>query len=75
MMIPTARISLSVDRPPGGLWTDAVARYVVAIESGEKLEPIVVQQVGERFVIKDGAHRLEAAILTGTAELDAELQQ
>jgi hypothetical protein len=48
-------------QPPENLIEPVVLEYVERMKRHEKLEPILVCFDGERYFLKDGFHRVEAA--------------
>lgn len=60
-------------QPPENLIEETVREKMQRIRDGEPIEPIVVRFDGERYLLQDGFHRVEAARRCGIAKLDAEI--
>jgi hypothetical protein len=62
-----------VFQPPENLFETDVQKYVKRMTRREKIEPISVRYDGERYLLKDGFHRLEAARRLKRRKISAEV--
>ena len=52
-----------------------VARYIEWLEQGRVAPPVRLARNGDVFVVRDGRHRVAAALAAGHAVIEAELQR
>jgi uncharacterized protein (DUF1015 family) len=70
--IPISQIRLDF-QPPENLIEEKIEEFVLLLESGAALEPIRVYFDGEVYWLADGFHRVEAARLSGSMNIEAEV--
>jgi transposase-like protein/uncharacterized ParB-like nuclease family protein len=57
-----------------GLSEDWVDKYTIILEEGGEMEPVVVYQEGNEFILADGFHRVEAHKRAGLDTVEAYVQ-
>ncbi len=70
---PLAEIHLS-ERSARSLSSATVERYREWLEQGREAPPIHIARVGDAFVVRDGRHRVAAAIAAGYRFIEAEVR-
>ena len=69
---PLAEIRMS-DRTARRLSAATVERYRVWLEQGREAPPVRLARTGEGFAIRDGRHRVAAALAAGHTLIEAEV--
>ena len=72
--VPLAQIRISTRRRRG-LSSATVERYREWLEQGRAAPPVRLARDGDGFVVRDGRHRVAAALVAGHAVVKAELRR
>jgi hypothetical protein len=70
---PLAEIAIS-ERTLRGLSAATVERYRVWLEQGREAPAIRIARVGDVYVLRDGRHRVAAALAAGHRFIEAEVR-
>jgi hypothetical protein len=73
LWVPLAQIRISTRRRRG-LSSATVERYREWLEQGREAPPVRLARDGDGFVVRDGRHRVAAALAAGHAVVKAELR-
>ncbi len=68
--VPLAQVQIS-ERRRRGISAPTVERYRLWLEQGRKAPPVRLARHGDAFVIRDGRHRVAAAVAAGHALVEA----
>ena len=71
---PLAEIRIS-DRTARKLSAATVERYRVWLEQGREAPPVRLARDGEWFLVRDGRHRVAAALAAGLTVIEAEVRR
>ena len=71
MKLPIDSILPNPEQPRGIFDAEAMEELVRSIKSVSLLQPIVVEEAGDQFILIDGERRLRACKLAGFAEIEA----
>jgi hypothetical protein len=72
--VPLARILIS-ERRRRSINVATVERYREWLEQGREAPPVRLARHGDAFVVRDGRHRVAAALAAGYTVVEAELQR
>ena len=71
---PLAQIQIS-DRRRRAIDASTVERYRAWLEQGREAPPVRLARQGEGYVVRDGRHRVAAALAAGHALVEAVIQR
>jgi hypothetical protein len=72
--VPLTRVRIR-ERRLRGLSASTVDRYRLWLEQGREAPPVRLVRQGEWYLVRDGRHRVAAALAAGLTEIEAEVRR
>ena len=72
--VPLTRVRIR-ERRLRGLSASTVERYRVWLEQGREAPPVRLARDGDWFLVRDGRHRVAAALAAGLTVIEAEVRR